>query len=111
MNNFLFLLLTFDEVIMDLSTNHFSFLKIFYNLEGQEKFAIVQPPLPGIILYSLLKSLYHINNISVIPSGSYFGLVSFIYALETPKMIGSDILSAIGTDHFKMIRYFVIFYD
>ena len=79
--------------------------EVFYNLGVQEKFAIMQPPLSGIISYSILKGFHQLNNIAVIPSGHYFGLVSFMFAIETPKMIGNEIISAIGKQNFKIIRY------
>jgi hypothetical protein len=79
--------------------------EIFYNLEAPEKFAILEPPLSGIISYTLLKNLYSLGDISYIPSGNYFGLLAFMFALETPKIIGSQILANIGEKNFKNLRY------
>jgi hypothetical protein len=79
--------------------------QIFHNLGGGEKFAIVQPPLPGIMSYTILSSTYQLQNIAAIPSGNYFDMVSFIFALETPKVIGNEILLSVGEENFKKIRY------
>ena len=79
--------------------------EVFYNLKAKEKFAILYPPLPGIISYSTLNSIYQPQTASIIPSGNYFGLVSFMFAIETPNLIGSEILSTVGEENFKVIRY------
>lgn len=79
--------------------------EIIYNIDAEEKFAILEPPLPGIISYAILKSFYIIEDISYMPSGNYFNIVSFMFALETSKVIGQNIVSLVGEKNCKIIRY------
>jgi hypothetical protein len=105
----MFFLKCIDSIDREITNSELSSVgtgfQIFHNLEGGERFAIVEPPLSGIISYSILNSIYQLDNIGAIPSGNYFDIVSFIFALETPKVIGSQILSSVGEKNFKVTRY------
>ncbi len=85
--------------------------QVLYNLGVREKFAIMQPPLSGIVFYTSLKTLYQLKIIDIIPSGNYFDMISFIFAMETPKMIGNEVLSTIGEKNFRIIRYLNILWS
>ena len=79
--------------------------EVIHNINSHEKFAILEPPLAGIMSYLILNTFYTIDNISYITSGNYFDMISFLFALETSKMIGKKIVLLIGDENCKIIRY------
>lgn len=65
---------------------------LFHNLDSTEKFAIVQPPLAGLLSFSILKMCSNFDSVSAVPSQNYFDMLGFINALEAPNTLGQQVI-------------------
>lgn len=82
---------------------------IYHNLHSNRKFAILHPPLSGIISFMSVKHFlnFNISSLATEPSGNYDDLVTYMYALKTPFILGEGILKNLqlqySTYHIAMI--------
>jgi hypothetical protein len=74
----------------------------YHNLKANEKFAILQPPLVGIISFSTLQLFFQFDDVSALPSQNYFDMLAFMYASEVPRLLGRQIVEKV--DNFRIAR-------
>jgi len=89
--------ITRDEV-EDLGNGLSLYLNVVSN--NTDKFAILSPPLSGILTVLALNLFTDISmkNLNFLPSGNYSDMVSYMYAISTPQKIGENIIKNLSKD-------------
>ena len=83
-------------------------LSLYWNIKSNntDRFAILSPPLSGILTVLSLNLFTDISmeNLNFLPSGNYSDMVSYMYAISSPQKIGEGIIQNLSKDEVYKLK-------